>query len=264
MALVRMELKEGVAILTLDLPAKLNAITIPMQVELREKLKAIREDSTIRAAILTGAERAFCVGADLSSLTTIPPGKSVGDQMAEWMQTVSNPMIAELSSLPVPLVCAVNGPAAGAGVGLALCGDLVVAARSAYFYLPFFPRLGLVPDLGITSSLPRLVGRARAMGMALLDERLSADQAVTWGLIWESVDDQELGKRSFEIAGRLAQLPPRSIAEARAAFGRAHNSTLEDQLQYESERQRALSDDPAFREGVNAFLQKRKPVFDRG
>lgn len=262
--LILQELDDGIATLTLNLPAKLNPIARDLQIELRDALERIRGDRAVRAVILTGAGKAFCVGADLSAMGAPAPGdegKSLGTQTAEWMQQLSNPLIETLRTLPVPVVAAVNGPAAGAGVGLALAADVTVAARSAYFYLPFLPKLGIVPDLGCTWAIPRRAGRARAMGMALLDERVGAGRAVQWGLIWGCVDDEQLMEEARGIAQRLARLPAHAVIEAREAFEASERHTLKEQLHYESERQRALIDGPDFREGVSAFLQKRAPVF---
>ena len=255
-------LNDGIATLTLNLPAKLNPIARELQVELRDALERIRDDRAVRAVILTGAGKAFCVGADLSAMAPGEAGKSLGTQTAEWMQELSNPLIETLRTLPVPVVAAVNGPAAGAGVGLALAADVTIAARSAYFYLPFLPKLGIVPDLGCTWAIPRRAGRARAMGMALLDERVEAERAVQWGLIWSCVDDAQLMEEATGVAQRLARLPAHAVVEAREAFDASERHSLGEQLHYESERQRELIDRPSFREGVSAFLQKRPPVFE--
>lgn len=254
------EAQDGVATLTLNLPHKLNPIAAELQVELRAALARVRDDRGIRAVILTGAGKAFCVGADLSSMKS-NDGPSLGDATADWMQKLSHPLIEDLRSLPVPVLCAVNGAAAGAGVGIALACDIVIAARSAYFYLSFLPKLGIVPDLGCTWAIPRLVGPARAMGMALLDERLPAATAAQWGLIWAAVDDDLLLLEAQKIAQRLARLPAHAVAEARQAFAASAQHTLADQLHYESERQRELLERPEFAEGVAAFLQKRQPNF---
>ena len=263
MSFVLYEVDDSVATLTLNLPAKLNPIAIELQRELRDALARVRHDNNVRAVVLTGAGKAFCVGADLSAMKTPAEGQTLGDQTAEWMQSMSNPLIEDLRSLPVPVVCAVNGPAAGAGVGLALACDIVVAARSAYFYLPFLPKLGIVPDLGCTWFIPRRVGPARAMGMALLDEKLDAETAAQWGLIWASIDDNLLLLEAQKIAQRLARLPAHAVIEARKAFEASERHTLPDQLHYESERQRELIEQPSFAEGVMAFLQKRAPVFPK-
>lgn len=255
------EVAEGVATLTLNLPAKLNPIALDLQHELRAALAKVRDDRNVRAVVLTGAGKAFCVGADLSAMRPPEDGETLGDQTAKWMQSVSNPMIEELRALSVPVVCAVNGAAAGAGVGLALAGDVVIAAKSAYFYLSFLPKLGIVPDLGCTWFIPRLVGPARAMGMALLDERLPAERAAQWGLIWSCVEDAALLAEAQQTAQRLSRLPAHAVLEARKAFEASAQHTLSEQLHYESERQRELLVKPSFTEGVSAFLQKRAPSF---
>jgi len=161
----------------------------------------------------------------------------------------------------MPTLAVLNGPAAGAGVGLALACDVVLAARSAYLYLPFAPRLGIVPDLGTTWFAPRLTGRARATGMALLDQRITADQAAAWGLIWASVEDAELPGVARETATRLAGLPPGVALEVRRAHDAAETNDLAAQLRFEASRQRELLDGEAFAEGVRAFLEKRSPRF---
>ena len=260
---VQVERNGAVSTITLNRPEAMNAANRELRDELRQAVEESAADPHIRAVILTGAGKAFCVGADLSAMA--PPGElgqTLGDQTAEWMQKLSNPLIETLRTLPVPVVAAVNGPAAGAGVGLALAADVTIAARSAYFYLPFLPKLGIVPDLGCTWAIPRRAGRARAMGMALLDERLSAGRAVQWGLIWACADDEQLMDEARAIAQRLARLPAHAVLEAREAFDASERHTLKEQLHFESERQRALIDRPSFREGVSAFLQKRPPVFE--
>ncbi|AMM25000.1 enoyl-CoA hydratase-related protein [Variovorax sp. PAMC 28711] len=264
MALVIYEVEDGVATLTLNLPAKLNPIAKELQVELRDALARVTDDKAVRAVVLTGAGKAFCVGADLSAMNgsgAPEAGQTLGDETADWMQSLSHPLITGLRNLPVPVVCAVNGPAAGAGVGLALAADVTLAGRSAFFYLPFLPKLGISPDLGCTWFIPRAVGRARAMGMALLDERVSAEKAAQWGLIWDCVDDNALLPEALKLAQRLAKLPAHAVQEARNAFAASERHTLDEQLHHESERQRELIDKPSFGEGVAAFLQKRPPVF---
>ena len=261
MSAVLCEIEDGIATLTLNLPTKLNPITKDLQLALRDALARVAGDRSVRAVVLTGAGKAFCAGADLGAMQTPDSGKTLGDETADWMQSLSNPLITALRSLPVPVVCAVNGPAAGAGVGIALAGDVVLAARSAYFYLSFLPRLGLVPDLGCTWFIPRLVGPARALGMALLDERVSADKAAQWGLIWSCVEDDLLLLEAQKTAQRLARLPAHAVLEARQAFAESQRHTLDEQLHYESERQREMIMKPSFGEGVAAFLQKRPPAF---
>ena len=260
MSTILCDVEDGIVTLSLNLPHKLNPIAAELQQELRAQLARIRADRSVRALILTGAGKAFCVGADLGTMRDTG-GQSLGDATAEWMRTLSHPLIQDLRTMPVPVLCAVNGAAAGAGVGVALACDIVIAAKSAYFYLPFLPKLGIVPDLGCTWAIPRLVGPARTMGMALLDERVDADKAVQWGLIWASFDDELLLLEAQKIAQRLARLPAHAVIEARNALEASARHTLPEQLHYESERQRELIDQPAFAEGVAAFLQKRAPEF---
>lgn len=172
-----------------------------------------------------------------------------------------NPVVQALKELPVPVVCAINGVAAGGGVGLALAGDLVVAAKSSYFYLPFFPSLGAVPDMGATWALPRAIGRARALGLALTGEKLPAQTAQEWGLIWACVEDDRLETESRRLARRLAAMPRHSILEARAIFAAAETNTLAQQLDLERARQMELVDGESFAEGVRAFSERRQPDF---
>lgn len=255
--------REGdVAILSLNIPKRLNPLTVPLQQALREQLARLRDEGEVRAVVLTGVGKAFCVGADLGSMDAHASG-SLGPQVADEMEALSNRLIEDLRTMPFPVVSAVNGPTAGAGVGVALAADVVIAARSAYFYLPFMPKLGIVPDLGTTWFLERLVGRARAIGMSLLDERLSGEQAAEWGLVWACVDDAELRAKAVAIAQRLARLPAHAAREIRAVYESAANQPLVAQMRHEAERQRELLDRPEFAEGVKAFLEKRAPVFRR-
>ena len=249
-----------VAVLRLNMPERMNPLTLPLQHELRAALKELREDRGVRALLVTGSGKAFCVGADLSSMS-LPASGSLGQQTADTMESLSNCLIEDLRSLPFPVVSVVNGACAGAGVGLALAADVVLAARTAYFYLPFMPRLGIVPDLGTTWFLERSVGRARAVAMSLLGERLGAAQAEQWGLVWSCVEDADLPERAMALAQRLATLPAQAAEEIRSVYELAGRQTLIDQLHSEAERQRELIDRPTFTEGVQAFLGKREPVF---
>lgn len=259
-----------IALIVLQDSARMNPLGSPLQLRLRELLAEVREDTSLRALVLTAEGRGFCVGADLSSMGGAQggaqggdqaDGRTLGEQTADNMQQLSNRLILDLQQLPVPVVCAINGAAAGAGVGLALAGDVALAARSAYFYLPFLPRLGIVPDLGTTWFIERRLGRARALGLSLLGDRLGAQQAADWGLVWACVDDEALREQALATAARLARLPAGAVLEARRALDHAAASTLEQQLHYEAERQRELVGAPAFMEGVQAFMQKREPVF---
>lgn len=258
---VLLERHGHVAVLRLNQPERLNPLGLPLQERLRDVLRELARDTGVRALVITGAGKAFCVGADLTSLQSPPAGQSLGEQTSEIMLRLSNQLIEDLRALPFPVVSAINGPCAGAGVGLALAADVVVAARSAYLYLSFMPRLGIVPDLGSTWFLERFIGRPRAVAMSLLGERISAEQAHNWGLIWACVDDAALQGEALQLAERLARLPAHAAREIRHAFDSASQQGLSTQLQYEARRQRELIDKPEFMEGVSAFLQKRDPQF---
>lgn len=261
---VLFESHDGIATVTLNDPDKLNALTIPLQREFAVVMDRIRSDKSIRVVVLTGSGKAFCVGADLNTMDPAKlkqEGSSTGEFGAEMMETLSNPMVIALRSLTVPILAAANGPIAGAGVGLALAADIVLAARSAYFYLPFMPSLGIIPDLGTTWFLPRLVGRARATGLSLLGNRLSASQAAEWGLVWACIEDGNLMNETRSMSGKLAALPAHAALEIRAAFDHSAINTLTEQLEYERRRQSVLLDGPSFTEGVLAFKEKRKPRF---
>lgn len=264
-ASVLFEVQEGVALATLNEAAHMNPLTEGIQAGLREAIARVHEDRSVRAMLLTAKGRGFCVGADLQDFAkragSMPPGQTLGGYVGRMMEASGNRIIADLHSLPVPLVCAINGAAAGGGVGLALAGDMVIAARSAYFYLPFVPSLGIVPDMGSTWVMPRAVGRARALGLSLTGEKLSADKAAAWGLIWDCVDDAQLQPEGMRLARRLAALPAHAIAEARAIFAASEANTLEQQLTFERERQEVLIDGESFAEGVRAFGERRKPGF---
>jgi 2-(1,2-epoxy-1,2-dihydrophenyl)acetyl-CoA isomerase len=254
----------GVATLTLNDPARLNPMSEALVAGLREALQRARDDRSVRVLVLTGAGKAFCVGADLAAMSAgADPGSgpSLGARTGATMDVVNAEVIRGVRELPVPVLCALNGAAAGGGVGLALACDIVVATRSAYFYLPFMPSLGVVPDMGSSWLLPRALGRPRAMALSLLGDRLSAEQAERDGLIWSCVDDASFAGEVERIAARLAALPPDAAPELRRLYDAAGSNDLGAQLQYERDRQSVLLDGEAFAEGVRAFAEKRKPVF---
>jgi 2-(1,2-epoxy-1,2-dihydrophenyl)acetyl-CoA isomerase len=256
--------RDGIATLTLNEGDRLNPLTPELQQGVLDALRRVREDKAIRALIVTATGRAFCVGADLADFSERakdPSRGSLGTQVGHMLDETGNPMVAELRALPVPVVCAVNGVAAGGGVGLALAADVVIAARSAYFYLPFVPALGAVPDMGASWALPRAVGRARALGLALLGDKLDASRAADWGLVWACVDDAALAQEARALATRLAAMPAHAVVEARALFAASERNNLAQQLALERERQAQLIDGESFAEGMRAFIERRPPVF---
>jgi 2-(1,2-epoxy-1,2-dihydrophenyl)acetyl-CoA isomerase len=249
---------DGVATLTLNRPDKLNAFTVELHRALAASLDAIAADATIRAVLLTGAGRGFCAGQDLAERAATmasgaPPGPSA-------LETWYNPLIRRLRRLEKPVVCAVNGVAAGAGANVALACDIVLAARSASF-IQSFARIGLVPDAGGTYVLPRLVGMARASALALLGEKLSAAQAAEWGLIWRVVEDAALMGEATALARHLAQQPTRALAFIKQALNASPANTLDQQLDVERDLQKEAAATEDFREGMAAFLEKRAPRF---
>ncbi|MDZ7839390.1 MAG: 2-(1,2-epoxy-1,2-dihydrophenyl)acetyl-CoA isomerase PaaG [Gammaproteobacteria bacterium] len=247
----------GHATLTLNRPDRLNSINREMHGELRDALREIRGDAAIRCLVLTGAGRGFCSGQDLAE-RVFPEGEA--PDLGESLEKHYNPLIRTLRDLPVPVVVAVNGTAAGAGCSLALAGDIVLAARSALF-IQSAGRLGLVPDAGGTWILPRLVGRARALGLAMLGEPLSAERAEAWGMIWQSVEDDRLLTETRELAADLATRPTRGLALIKRAFNASGANTLDGQLELERDLQRLAGRTADYREGVTAFMDKREPVF---
>lgn len=252
----------GVAELTFNRPQTLNAINKTLIDETRIALGDLAKDDAVRALLITGAGRGFCAGADLAdSGFKNDEGRSRGEQTAHSMKIGFNPLGSDLAAFPKPVVVAVNGVCAGGGVGLALAGDIVLAAKSAYFVQVFGPKLGLVPDVGVTWYTPRLVGRARARGLALLGDRLPAQKAADWGLIWDAVDDDKLMPEARALAARLAKGPRDGFRKIKEVLDASLDNSLDSQLELERVTQGKLGDNPDFLEGVTAFLQKRDPKF---
>jgi 2-(1,2-epoxy-1,2-dihydrophenyl)acetyl-CoA isomerase len=262
-ASVLYDVQDGIATLTLNEGERMNPLSESLQRGVLDALGQVREDKAVRALLITGRGRGFCSGADLKDFSrrAAQSGESLGTYVGQMMTELGNRVFSEIRALPVPVVCAVNGAAAGGGFGLALAADMVVAARSAYFYLPFVPALGLVPDMAASWLLPRVVGRARALGLALTGEKLSAEKAAAWGLIWACVDDAELASEARTLAARLAALPAHAITETRSLFDASERNDLHTQLDLERERQQVLIDGESFAEGLRAFAQKRPPAF---
>jgi 2-(1,2-epoxy-1,2-dihydrophenyl)acetyl-CoA isomerase len=248
----------GVMRLTLNRPDKLNAFTLEMHAELRAGLEAANADPQCRVVVLTGAGRAFSAGQDLAEIGGPTDGTS--PDAGSRLETAYNPLIRLITTLEKPVICAVNGIAAGAGANIALACDLVYAARSASF-LQAFARIGLIPDAGGTWALPRLVGAARARGLALLAEPLIAEKAEAWGLIWKAVDDDKLQAEVAAVAGKLAAAPTYALGLAKRALAASSTNTLAEQLDLERDLQQLAGASPDAREGIAAFLEKRPPRY---
>ena len=246
---------QGLATLTLNAPDKLNAVSRKMIAEIKQAWEEIGADGSVRAVLLTGNGRGFCAGADLSD----PDRKNDADS-GSALDKFFNPVIRTMRALPKPIVAAVNGVAAGVGMSFAMAADIAIAAKSASF-LQAFSRIGLLPDGGSTWFLPRLVGEQRARALAMLAPQISAEQAKQWGLIWDVVDDAALISTATELAQRLANGPTQSLARIKDAMNRATQNDLSQQLDVERDFQRELGRTEDFREGVTAFLAKRKAEF---
>ena len=254
---ILLDIASGVAKITLNRPDKLNSFTDEMHVELKQAMKTILADSSVRVLMITGAGRGFCAGQDLSE-------RMMGDEetadVASSLEKNYNPLLKQLRALPYPVVCAVNGVAAGAGCNLVLACDIVIAARSASF-IQIFSKIGLIPDAGGTYTLPRLVGTARAMAAAMLAEKISAEQAAQWGMIWKCVDDDKLAGEADALARQLAGQATRALGLTKRAIYASSNNSFEQQLDLECDLQREAAKSEDFREGVTAFKDKRPAKF---
>lgn len=252
------EAANGIARLTLNRPDKLNSFTGAMHAELHAALATVQTDKSIRVLVISGAGRAFSAGQDLAD-----PDMAMGPMQPDIGNVVEEnykPLILGLQNLRVPTVAMVNGIAAGAGASLALACDLVIAAKSAYF-LQAFSKIGLIPDTGGTWFLPQRVGMARAMGLAMLADKLPAEKAEAWGLIWQAVDDADLAATVDKLATTLSTMPTKALVRTRTAMHAAPNHTLEQQLSLEGGFMRELGWSADFAEGVAAFMEKRAPKF---
>ena len=253
---IQFDLRDRVARITLNRPERLNSFNVQMHHELREVLRDELGDA--RVVVLTGAGRGFCAGQDLNDRAVSADEHPV--DLGMTVETGWNPLIRRLTSLPQPVIARVNGVAAGAGANIALACDIAVAARSAKF-IQSFSAIGLIPDSGGTWALPRLVGQARAMGLALTGEPLPAEKAEEWGLIWKCVDDEELDTEVDAIAAKLASLPPLGLAAIKKMIRESWSHSLEQELNHQRDAMRRLGFTEDYREGVSAFLEKRQPNF---
>ena len=256
------QMKNGVVILTMNRPRVLNAMNKDLIVGLLDTFREIKKEQKSRVVVLTGKGKGFCSGADLANGGwEVERELTRGQAGAERMDKIFNPLVRLITSMDKPVITAVNGLAAGGGVGLALAGDLIVASESASFKLVFGPNLGIIPDVGASWFLPNLIGKARANGIAMLGDDLPAAKAKDWGLIWDCFPEDGFMEKTIEIADRLAEGAITGLKEISKAHSKALVNSLDQQLDYERDTQKPLVDRPEFKEGVSAFLEKRKPDF---
>ena len=255
---IRNQIEDGVSIITFNRPDKLGAMNALMMAETLHAMEKASENKDVRCIILTGTGRGFCSGQDLNDRIKQKTGKN--RDLGVTLDEGYNRFARKVRSLRIPIIVAVNGIAAGAGSSIALLGDIVIAAKSASF-IQAFVRIGLVPDCGGTYALPRLVGRARALGMALLGDTIDAETAAEWGLIWKVSEDDDLMADALLIAKKLASGPTKSYALIRQAINAADTNSFDEQLDFEMQCQRAAGYTEDHAEGVNAFIEKRPASF---
>ena len=255
---IEFSIENGLAKLVWNRPDKLNSFNTEMHGEVKDALKQVKKSGEARCLLITGNGRGFCAGQDLSDRAV-----SSSDEAPDLSQSIEknyNPLIRTLTTLEMPVICAVNGVAAGAGANIAFACDIVLAAKSASF-IQSFNRLGLVPDSGGTWILPRLVGHARAMALCLLGDKISAEQAQQWGMIWKVLEDDELQSEAEKLGYQLAKAPTRGLALVKRAVHAAASNTLDEQLDLERDLQGVAGRTEDYREGVNAFMEKREPNY---
>ncbi|RSO32595.1 2-(1,2-epoxy-1,2-dihydrophenyl)acetyl-CoA isomerase PaaG [Acinetobacter lactucae] len=252
------EEKNGVGYLTFNRPKALNSFNVDMHREVAEVLKLWTKNPDVRCVVISGEGRGFCAGQDLGDRVVDPNAEA--PDLGYSIETYYNPLIKTIVNMPKPVICAVNGVAAGAGANIALACDLVIAAKSANF-VQAFCRLGLVPDSAGTWFLPRAVGHARAMGLTLLGDKLPAETAKEWGMIWDVVEDAELKTKVTELAERLAKQPTFGLSLIKKAIHQSSNNTFDEQVLLERDFQRIAGRSEDYREGVQAFMNKREPNF---
>jgi len=249
---------QGVAVLTLNRPASLNSFNSLMHDEVREAIKDARDNSDVRCLVITGTGRGFCAGQDLSDRAV-----KVSDEAPDLGESVEknyNPLVRNIMTMEKPVLCAVNGVAAGAGASIALACDIVLAAKSAKF-IQAFCKIGLVPDSGGTFNLVRALGLPRAKALALLGDKLSAEQAQNWGMIWQCVEDESLMDETMTLALHLATQPTKGLARIKELMNNSFSTPMHQQLEQEKLAMRALGRTSDYQEGVSAFMEKRQPTF---
>ena len=255
---IQYEVQGGYALLRLNRPETLNSFTKDMHEEVKRAIADASENSDIRCLVITGAGRGFCAGQDLNDRAV--KASDEAPDLGESVENYYNPLIHAISTMEKPVICAVNGVAAGAGASIALACDIVLAARSASF-VQAFCKIGLVPDSGGTWNLPRALGLPRAKGLALLGDKLSAEQAETWGMIWRCVDDENLMDEAVKLAEHFSSQPTKGLAAIKRLINNSFENSLNDELENEKEAMRELGRSSDYREGVAAFMEKRKPSF---
>lgn len=255
---IELSIDAGVAKLVLNRPDQLNSFNTQMHGEIKQALQTVKSSEEARCLLITGNGRGFCAGQDLSD-DSVNPDQAEPD-LGEAIENHYNPLIRTLTNLEMPVICAVNGVAAGAGANIAMACDIVLAARSASF-IQAFCKLGLVPDSGGTWTLPHNIGRARAMALSLLGDKISAEQAEQWGMIWRCVDNDQLQDEAMKMAQHLATQPTQGLAYIKQAINASATNTLDEQLDLERDLQRLAGRTEDYREGVEAFTNKRTPQF---
>lgn len=255
---IEFEITDGVAVLTLNRPDSLNSFNAQMHGEVKEALKTVKKSDEVRCLLITGNGRGFCAGQDLSD-RNVAPGAEMPN-LGESIEKNYNPLIRTINGLEMPVICAVNGVAAGAGANIAFACDIVLAAKSASF-IQAFCKIGLVPDSGGTYTLPRLVGPARAMALAMLGDKIKAEQAEQWGMIWKAIDDEALKDEALAMAKQLATQPTRGLALIKRAINASWDNSFDEQLDLERDLQTLAGRTDDYREGVAAFMEKRQPNF---
>ncbi|RVU32630.1 MULTISPECIES: 2-(1,2-epoxy-1,2-dihydrophenyl)acetyl-CoA isomerase PaaG [Neptunomonas] len=255
---IQFEITEGVAVLTLNRPDSLNSFNTQMHAEVRSALKEVKKDASVRCLLLTGNGRGFCAGQDLSDRNVAPGAER--PNLGESIEKNYSPLLRSLRALEMPVICAVNGVAAGAGANIAFACDIVLAAKSASF-IQAFCKIGLVPDCGGTWTLPRLVGPARAMALSMLGDKISAEQAEQWGMIWKTCEDDALQDEARAMAQHFATQPTKGLALIKRAIQASATNSFDEQLDLERDLQTLAGRTEDYREGVAAFMEKRKPEF---
>lgn len=255
---IEFEITDGVAVLTLNRPDRMNSFNTEMHAEVRDAIKQAKKSEEVRCLLITGNGRGFCAGQDLSDRNVDPNAEM--PNLGESIEKNYNPLIRSLQALEMPVICAVNGVAAGAGANIAFACDIVLAARSASF-IQAFCKIGLVPDSGGTWTLPRLVGHARAMALSMLGDKISAEQAMAWGMIWKCIDDEALKDEALAMAKQLATQPTKGLALIKRAIRSSWDNSFDEQLDLERDLQTLAGRTDDYREGVAAFMEKRQPNF---